>query len=110
MKVPLNPCVEVVDELEGGRGGDGVDQHETVAVLHELVDQRCVLLLTGRVHDVQRARHAVHLELFPVVVVVVVVVFALAGNRHNKVQPPRPMVCNRTHEESNVICYKTKQF
>ena len=57
---------EVLEVVEGGLRRDGVDEHESLPVLHVEVAHGGELLRAGRVEDLEHALLPVHLDLLPV--------------------------------------------
>ena len=57
---------EVLEVVEGGLRRDGVDEHESLAVLHVEVPHGGELLCPGGVEDLEHALLPVHLDLLPV--------------------------------------------
>ena len=57
---------EVLEVVEGGLRRDGVDEDESLPVLHVEVPHGGELLRAGRVEDLEHALLPVHLDLLPV--------------------------------------------
>jgi len=61
-----NLLAKVSEVVEGGLGGDGVDEDETLAVLHVKITHGGELLGTGGIEDLEHALLSVNLNLLPV--------------------------------------------